>query len=190
MPFDENYILFKMPTGPEITEKINLLTANLDKINNDVTIVRIEEFDTEDEETIAESVNEIFDSGRKIDMETLAFKIYNIDHIMSSSSELQSFLNKYYNTIFYVALYAKKIAYQRYRDSENFRSIINNAEHILIMLEKLPKEQKQLPLQEQLQEPKRGFFSRLFGKKKKGGKSKRRKTKKKKTKTKTKKTKK
>jgi hypothetical protein len=139
---------------------------------------------------IAESVNEILDTYDNSDdfandnyvINTVSDNIGNIQNIMSSELDLESFLNTYYNTIFYVAVYAKKIAYQyNFVYAEKFRNINSDADSILSMLEKLPEQQEQQlqPEQpEQLQpEPKkqRSLFSRLFGKK--GGKSKRRKTK-------------
>jgi hypothetical protein len=154
------------------------------------TIVKIVNTETlpEVQKEIADSVNEIidtYDASEDFDddayvMNTVNDNIYIIENRMYSESDLESFLNKNYNAIYSVALYAKKVANQyKFFSAEISRKIIKNADSILNILETIPEEQEeeQLPLQEQLQEPKkRGFFSRLFGKKK-GGKSKRRKTK-------------
>lgn len=184
----------------EITNETNNLTQEVRALHNTWHKPIEETFDNEDQKKIANSVNKILDrdtynaseDSDDINMDELQTNIRIIDNIMSDPEpELESFLNKYYNTIFYVALYAKKIAYQyHYKSPEKFRNINQKAENILSRLEKLPEEQEQLQkqLQPEEQPKKRGLLSRLFGKK--GGKSKRRKTKKKKTKTKTKKTKK
>lgn len=153
------------------------------------TIVKIVNTETlpEVQKEIADSVNEIidtYDASEDFDddayvMNTVNDNIENIENRMYSESDLESFLNKNYNTIYSVALYAKKVANQyNFFSTETSRKIIKNADSILNILETIPEQQEEEQLQqEQLQEPKkRGFFSRLFGKKK-GGKSKRRKTK-------------
>ena len=154
------------------------------------TIVKIVNIETlpEVQKDIAESVNEIIDTyddyadnNYESVVDTVYDNIYIIENRMYSESDLESFLNKNYNVIHSVALYAKKIAYQYKKlSAEKSRQIITNADSILNILERVPEQQEEEQLQQEqlpLQEPKkRGFFSRLFGKKK-GGKSKRRKTK-------------